>query len=175
MIINLNVYHILVVNFLKEPENVTTVIMGQAYFPCEYNGTNRVPQWRIVDNNGVARQYSTTTLPPSHFFDGNGLNITRITQSQNLTTYSCFFELNRAGFYEIVSSTGTLFILTPVVFELQSRGGQTQPTGLIFEGGMIDESYIVIHKSGYTNLTFVVSLKINGSSNGKTFSMSFIH
>ena len=133
--------------------------MGQAYFPCRYTGTIKVPEWNIISNNGVARQYTATTLPPFHYFNGTGLFITKIATSQNLTTYNCFFELNRAGFYKFVSTNGTLTLLTPVIFTTQGIGDIKSSDVLQFIEG-IGDSYITISKSGYTDLTFIVTLQI---------------
>ena len=152
--------HFIVVTFLEQPTNISAVIKGQAYFPCRYTGTNKVPAWNIINTNREASQYTATTLPPFHYFNGTGLLITRVTESLNLTTYSCFFELNRAGPYKISSSNGTLFILTPVLFEVRGVGGIKHTNeSLRYIEGMTD-GYIIISQSGYTNLTFAVTLEV---------------
>ena len=172
--------HLTVITYVEQPANVSAVVMGQAYFPCRYTGTNKVPEWNIIDSNGLAMQYTATTLPSFHFYNGTGLLITKVDASLNLTTYSCFFDLDRAGPYTLASSNGTLNILTPVIFKMNGVGGVEPSNELSFIEGM-SNSFITINQSGYTNLTFIVTLEIEllqgnleGMYHNMTYSMLFV-
>lgn len=60
-----------------------------------------------------------------------------------------------------MSSSGTLTILTPVLFEVCGIGGTEHTSdSLCYIEGMTDGS-IIISRSGYTNQTLVVTLKID--------------
>lgn len=138
--------------------NVTSIIGGQAYFPCTYEGTDVTPGWRIVHANGEASHYTATTLPINHYYNGMGLLVREIDQTLNLTVYSCFFKFNIAGSYRIMSLNGTLKILSPVIFELSIRDDE-YPHSFLREGVYRDNFISIVRKTA-TNLEFVLSLKL---------------
>ena len=93
--------------FLQEPKNVTVSEGLNAFFACTYNGTSRVPVWRIANEVFV-----TSALPPRHSYNGFGLVVSRVELSLNMTSYSCFFSVYIGGgeFMDIESTTGYLII-----------------------------------------------------------------
>lgn len=145
-----------VVTFRSQPVNVTTVIGGQAYFPCTYEGSSVAPSWRIVDKNGEARDYTITTLPVNHYYTGDGLLLRNIDKSLNLTVYSCFLKFHIAGYHQISSSNATLNILNPVTFEIST--GDNEHPNLIIGEGLDEKNFFTITRKANTNFTFTLSL-----------------
>ena len=107
--------------------------------------------------NGMFADYTASTLPINHFFIGTGLLVTDIDQSLNLTVYSCFLNVNIAGSYRIMSTNGTLTILTPITFEISV--GEERKTEIALQEG-VDDFFITIIRDIATNLTFSVSLML---------------
>ena len=93
--------------FLQEPKNVTVSEGADAFFACIYHGTTGVPVWRIANDVFVA-----SALPPRHSYNGSGLVISNVDFSQNMNSYSCFFNVHIGGgqFMDIESTTGFLVI-----------------------------------------------------------------
>ena len=88
------------VHFISEPNNQCVAEEETAYFPCTYTGTSLRPKWRINEN-----EYTISTLPLFHFFDGMGLLVTRISISMNMSQYTCFFNS------QIMSNTAILTVV----------------------------------------------------------------
>ena len=118
--------------------------------------------------DGRFDDYTASTLPINHYFNGTGLLVRDINQSLNLTVYSCFLNLNIGGLYRITSTNGILTILHPIKFEI--RGGDERQEELIVQEGVNDDFIITITREVNTNLTFAVSLmleSIKGNLTGK--------
>ena len=73
--------------FINEPRDICIIEGENGFFPCTYAGTVAVPKWRI---NSV--KYSSSTLPPQHFYNGSGLLVVRVSSSMNMFQYACLFD-----------------------------------------------------------------------------------
>ena len=93
--------------FILEPQDIEVVIGNNAFFPCTYNGTRRVPHW-VMDKI----TYSVSALPPGFVYNSTGLLAFTVDMSMNATKYKCCFEvhLGQGIINEICSSEGMLII-----------------------------------------------------------------
>lgn len=94
-------------HFVNEPQNQCAVEGENVYFPCTYTGTTLLPKWRINDN-----EYTISTLPLFHHFDGAGILVTSVSSTMNLSRYTCFFN------NQIMSNTAILTIVESKLSEL---------------------------------------------------------
>lgn len=97
------------VSFTSQPQNVTVINGGDAYFPCTYNGTDALPHWRIAGRN-----YSLRKLPSWHTHDSTGLTVTRVNSSMHMWSYTCYvltFAFEEFIYLSTESSTGFLTVI----------------------------------------------------------------
>lgn len=75
--------------WIKQPSNRTVYVGSDVYMPCEYSGVSALPLWR---RNGEVFDPNHDP-PPQHYGNATGLIIADVDSSNNMTWYSCFFDL----------------------------------------------------------------------------------
>lgn len=101
--------------FLSEPQDICVIEGQDAFFPCEYNGTDYYVKWKIK-----GKIESTARLPRNHRPNATGL-IVRVDTSVNQSTYSCIIRIASVE-GEITEFESNTAILTVVSFDNSSIG-----------------------------------------------------
>ena len=95
--------------FIRQPQDTKTVNGNNAFFPCTYTGTSRVPHWLV----NQTRTYLVSALPPGHSYNGTGLIVHSVDALLNATKYKCCFEfyLGEGIINDRCSSEGMLIVI----------------------------------------------------------------
>ena len=94
--------------YTAQPANKeVTCGVNEVHFPCEYNGSNERPKWRINGSNLI----SSNELSENYRFNGTHLIVENVTPELNNTRYQCVVELV-SGIQRVPyeSTEGTLII-----------------------------------------------------------------
>ena len=140
---------------------MTTGVGTDAHFECAYTGTTANPLWNITSRSGESRIVSTTRLPLQHSHNSSGLTISNVAETQNMTLYSCLFQLFDRDEIVIVSSEpGTLIVMEMVTLSisLQHYVPTAEHEYSIIEGDTL--LGVLITKVGYSPNVIVAPVEV---------------
>ena len=150
------------VNFISQPSNVTVGIGSNVHFNCTYTGTNANPLWNITNSNRESNLASTIRLPTNHIHSGSGLFVRNVDERQNMSSYSCLFQVyERDKVMILASEVGTLVVLETLTFRLEVTNYEPLSNGreyILYEGDNAPQVSVIL--TGYTNDIYSVPLLI---------------